>query len=97
MAGPSRHYQQQNHDAGRPGTGDNNALSASEDSLIQPENQLGIYPMDVHPWDERLNDEQRAANRFGLWFQHLMESDSGKDNYISCYESGERIYTVRTV
>lgn len=79
IAGSS--HQHQDRDIGRPLTGSDNALSRSSDDLIQPENQLGVYP--VHPWDERLNDEQRAAERFGLWFRQLMETDSGKEITIS--------------
>lgn len=79
IAGPSRHYHQHDHDIDRPAVEDDNVLSESEDDSIQHENQLGEYPMDRYPQDEHINDEQIAARRFDLWFQHLMESDSGKE------------------
>ncbi|XP_043272012.1 uncharacterized protein [Venturia canescens] len=47
---------------------------------LQPENQLGVYPMDARQEEEeeeeRLNEERLEARRFGLWFQELMECDS---------------------
>lgn len=81
IAGSSR--QHQDHDIGGSLTEGDNALSEGSGDLIQPENQLGIYPVGVHPWDEHLNDEQRVAERFGLWFRQLMETDSGKEITIS--------------
>lgn len=78
IAGPSNHQRQQDRDIDRSVATGDNALSESEDDSVQPENQLGAYPWGVQPWDDRLNDEQRAAGRFGLWFRQLMESDSGK-------------------
>ncbi|XP_043284948.1 uncharacterized protein [Venturia canescens] len=54
-----------------------------EDDIVQPENQLGVYPMDaqqeeeeVEEEEERLNEERLEARRFALWFQELMECDS---------------------
>ncbi|XP_043267644.1 uncharacterized protein [Venturia canescens] len=45
-----------------------------EDDLVQPENQLGVYPMDARQEEEeeeeegeRLNEERLEARRFGLW------------------------------
>ncbi|XP_043284927.1 uncharacterized protein [Venturia canescens] len=62
IAGPSYHHHRQQED----------------DDLVQPENQLGVYPLDAQQAEEeRLNEERLEARRFGLWFQELMECDSG--------------------
>ncbi|XP_043285506.1 uncharacterized protein [Venturia canescens] len=60
-----------------------------EDDLVQPENQLGVYPMDAQQEEEeeRLNEERLEARRFGLWFQELMECDSGYSSVDSSADS----------
>ncbi|XP_024942734.1 uncharacterized protein LOC107269653 isoform X2 [Cephus cinctus] len=74
VAGPS--YQLDN-DIDRAIAERDNDLSMSEADVILH------APMEHEAMSVDENDERRAARQFDIWFQHLMESDSGYSTHDS--------------